>query len=134
MDKQLSGIEKRTKQKLKDFFNSPVEVLNEDIPYEKRISFGKYSKYTIRELLMILAMKKVITNEKTIEDGIKSIDTLKSLMTSMPNVYSSESRKEIKEEIKSRASRIREMWQLVAYFLEESFLQPYTEIENKRSI
>ena len=65
--------------------------------------------------------KKVITNEKTIEDGIKSIDTLKSLMASMPNVYSSESRKEIKEEIKSRTSRIREMWQLVAYFLEESF-------------
>lgn len=136
MDKKLRRIEKSTSEKLQAFLDSPLEKLNEGVPYEKRISFGEYGKYTIRELIIILSVEALTTDDNAIEKIAKLICTLKPLTETASTTYSSEQRRKIKEEIELKNNEILEIAPLVSSFIGQLILQPYTttESENKRSI
>ena len=132
MDRELEIIREKTDKKIQDFFNSPVTILNENVPYEQQINFNMYGKYTIKEMLMLLCAEEMYDN---IEERTKAIQliNLSKLLNSTPVLkYTKEERSETQQRIKSVKKQLSDMGLLIDLSLFGIILRHIKSYENDK--
>ena len=132
MDRELEIIREKTDKKIQDFFNSPVTILNENVPYEQQINFNMYGKYTIKEMLMLLCAEEMYDN---IEERTKAIQliNLSKLLNSTPVLkYTKEERSETQQRINSVKKQLSDMGLLIDLSLFGIILRHIKSYENDK--